>query len=90
MLEALQCGRPVISTSWGSVPEVVEDGTSGLLVAPRSTAAIREAIRRVVGDPKLYRALCTGARQRGDFFRSATWYDQLATELTQITARARR
>ena len=87
VLEALQCGRPVISTYWGSVPEVVEDGKSGLLVEPRSTAAVREAIRRVIGDPQLYRALCTGARQRGEFFRSATWYDKLATDLTQITTR---
>ncbi len=87
VLEALQCGRPVISTYWGSVPEVVEDGKSGLLVEPRSTAAVREAIRRVIGDPQLYHALCTGARQRGEFFRSATWYDKLATDLTQITTR---
>ena len=75
VLEALQCGRPVISTVdeaqifvgerdsrskldqpgavadtyWGSVPEVVEDGKSGLLVEPRSTAAVRDAIRRVIG-----------------------------------------
>lgn len=87
VLEALQCGRPVISTSWGSVPEVVEDGNSGLLVAPRSTAAVREAIQRVIGDPDLYRALCAGARRRGEFFRSGTWYDELAAELLRITSR---
>ena len=84
MLEALQCGRPVIATSWGSVPEVVEDGKSGLLVEPRSTAALREAIRRVIGDPELYRALCAGARRRGEFFRSGKWYDELAADLLRI------
>ncbi len=86
-LEALQCGRPVISTSWGSVPEVVEDGKSGLLVEPRSTAAVREAIERVIGDPELYRALCAGARWRGEFFRSEKWYDELSAELMRFARR---
>ena len=87
VLEALQCGRPVIATSWRSVPEVVEDGKSGLLVEPRSTAAVREAIERVIGDPALYRALCTGAQERGDFFRSGKWYDDLAATLRQFARR---
>lgn len=87
VLDALQCGRPVIATSWRSVPEVVEDGKSGLLVEPRSTAAVRAAMRRVIGDPELYRALCAGARRRGEFFRSGKWYDELAVELLRIAGR---
>lgn len=87
VLEALQCGLPVIATSWGSVPEVVEDGKSGLLVEPRSTAAVRAALRRVIGDPELYRALCAGARRRGEFFRSGKWYDGLAAGLLRIAGR---
>ena len=58
-----------------------------LLVEPRSTSAVREAIERVIGDPDLYRALCAGARRRGDFFRSGKWYDELAAELLRITGR---
>ena len=87
VLEALQCGRPVISTTWRSVPEVVEDGRSGLLVAPRSTSAVRDAIERVIGDPELYRALCAGARRRGEFFRSRTWYDGLSATLMRVARR---
>lgn len=86
VIEALQCGLPVIATSWGSVPEVVEDGNSGLLVEPRSTAAVRAAIERVVRDPGLYRTLCAGARHRGKFFRNAKWYDHLAKTLSRFTS----
>ena len=84
VLEALQCGLPVIATTWRSVPEVVEHGKSGLLVPPRSAAAVRTAIERVTTDPDLYRALRAGAQQRGDFFRSPKWYDALAATLTHV------
>lgn len=87
VIEALQCGLPVIATHWGSVPEVVEDGSSGLLVEPRSTVAVRSAIERVISDPELYRALCAGARRRGGFFRSAKWYGHLAATLTHLSQR---
>ncbi|MCY4485050.1 MAG: glycosyltransferase family 4 protein [Spirochaetaceae bacterium] len=84
VLEALQCGRPVITTWWRCVPEVVEDGKSGLLVEPRSAPSVREAIHRLANDPDLYRTLCKGARERGEFFRSGPWYDQMAKELCTL------
>ena len=81
ILEAFQCGRPVISTWWNSIPEVVEDGVSGLLVRPRSAATLSEAMVSVATDPELYRRLCCGALTRGEFFRSGTWYDRMAEDL---------
>ena len=86
ILEALQCGVPVISTWWNSIPEVVEDERSGLLVAPRSSAAVKEAIERLIGDPEFYQRLCSGARRRGEFFRSGRWYDKIADELCDLGA----
>src|SRR4051794_18090995 len=32
MIEAMACGTPVIATRWGAVPEVIEDGRSGIIV----------------------------------------------------------
>jgi glycosyltransferase involved in cell wall biosynthesis len=32
MIEAMACGTPVIATRWGAVPEVIEDGRSGVIV----------------------------------------------------------
>jgi glycosyltransferase involved in cell wall biosynthesis len=32
MIESMACGTPVIATRWGAVPEVIEDGRSGLIV----------------------------------------------------------
>ena len=32
MIESMACGTPVIATRWGAVPEVIEDGRSGVIV----------------------------------------------------------
>lgn len=85
ILEALQCGIPVISTWWKSVPEVVEHEKSGLLVAPRSTTALKDAIAKLMTDPELYQRLCRGARARGEFFRSTAWYDGMEADLRRLT-----
>ncbi len=84
ILEAMQCGRPVIATRWAGIPEVVEDEKSGLLVEPRSSASLRDAIVRLMHNPELYNRLCGGARARGEFFRSHYWYDRMAADLTRI------
>ena len=81
ILEAFQCGLPVVAARWGGVSELVEHEESGLLVAPRSAAEVESAIKRLLDEPELYRRLCEGARRRGDHFRSADWYDRVAAEL---------
>ena len=32
MIESMACGTPVIATRWGAVPEVIDDGRSGIIV----------------------------------------------------------
>lgn len=84
IIEAFQCGRPVISTWWKSIPEVVQHGQNGLLVTPRSTAELGAAIFRLVDDSNLYSTLRLGARRRGECFRSAPWYDRLAKDIGSL------
>ena len=81
VLEAFQCGLPVVAARWGGVPELVEHEVSGLLVAPRSAAALWSAIERLLDDPPLYRRLREGALRRGEQFRSARWYGRMASDL---------
>jgi glycosyltransferase involved in cell wall biosynthesis len=45
-------GRPVIATRVGGLPEVVEEGESGLVVAPRRPDELAEAILTLVDDPE--------------------------------------
>ena len=88
VVEALQCGTPVIATRWRGIAEIIEDGESGLLVEPRSGVELEAAIRRLIADPDLRRRLRAGARRRGECFRGARWYDGVAGDLRAL-ARAR-
>ena len=63
---------------------MVQHEESGLLVKPRSASELQDAILRVVEDRTLYERLCNGARARGEFFRSASWYDRLAADLRRL------
>jgi glycosyltransferase involved in cell wall biosynthesis len=50
LLEAMAMARPVVATAVGSVPEVVEDGGSGLLVRPADPDALARAVCAVLED----------------------------------------
>ena len=49
--EAMACGTPVIASAVGGIPELVDDGVTGLLVAPADEGALGEAIMTLLDDP---------------------------------------
>ena len=51
VLEAMLCGLPVVATSVSSIPEIVVDGETGVLVPPDDPAALRAALQHVLADP---------------------------------------
>lgn len=52
IVEALRCRVPVVATDVCGIPEVIQDGRTGLLVRQRDPAAIADAILRVARDPE--------------------------------------
>jgi glycogen synthase len=61
-LEAMACGVPIVAPAGSGVEEVVADGETGLLVSPRDTTALTEAITRLLDDADLRGRLGTAAR----------------------------
>jgi len=53
LLEAMAAGKPCIASDVGGVSSVVENDVTGILVPPRDTHALKEAIIRVFGDNEL-------------------------------------
>ena len=82
-MEAMACGLPVIGSRTGGVPELIEDGVSGLLVEPKDDSTLADAMERVMKDADLRGRLAAAGREtvvsRFNARRSA---DELAMALS--------
>jgi glycosyltransferase involved in cell wall biosynthesis len=67
-LEAAHLGRPVVATRVGGLPETVEDGLTGLLVAPDDANQLATAIGDLLADPTRTNDMCERARRRATRF----------------------
>ena len=66
LAEAMAVARPVVAARCGGIPEVVEDGVTGLLVPSSDVAAFTAAVVRLLEDPALCRRLGGAARRRAE------------------------
>lgn len=64
LLEAMALGTPCVATPVTGIPEVVEDGRSGLLVPPADVDALADSLERLLVDEGLRERLSVDARQR--------------------------
>jgi len=62
LMQALALGLPVVSTTVGSIPDVVQDGATGFVVPPRDAGALAERIVTLLADPDLCHAIGTRGR----------------------------
>jgi glycosyltransferase involved in cell wall biosynthesis len=63
LLEAMAFELPVVSTRVSGIPEVIDDGSNGLLVTPNDAMQLAAALRRLLGDRLLARRLGVAARR---------------------------
>jgi colanic acid/amylovoran biosynthesis glycosyltransferase len=91
LIEAMASGVPVVTTRIMGTPELVEDGVSGLLVAPGRSDLLADALWRVCTDPELRRALAdAGAAKVRSEFESTGPMEKLASALREIDGRGAR
>jgi glycosyltransferase involved in cell wall biosynthesis len=83
--EAMAWGRPVVASAVGGLVDVVEDGVTGLLVPPRDIAALRDALKRLLGDANLRSRLGNEARRKA---RTSLSFDAAARALVDAYADA--
>lgn len=62
MAEAMACGKPVVSTCTGSIPEVVKDRSTGILVEPNNPVKLRSALEELLLDTQEREAFGRNAR----------------------------
>jgi len=64
IIEGMAVGLPVVATSAGAVPEIIEDGVSGILVPPRDPGALAEAVTSLLIDQQRISKIGKAARRR--------------------------
>jgi len=64
LIEAMELGLPVVASNVGGIPDVVVDGTSGILVPEKDPKALADAFKRLAADPALVQKLLDGAQKR--------------------------
>ena len=78
LIEAMATEVPVVATRVGGIPEIVEEGTTGLLVEPNNSSALAEAIIHLLSDEDLRKTMGKNSRKRAvDLF---SW-DKVAENL---------
>ena len=63
MVEAMSCGVPVVTTDVSGIPEIIENGANGLLVAPDDPIALADSLERIYRDKYLSKRLSIAASQ---------------------------
>lgn len=90
VLEAQAMRTPVVATAVGGVPEVVDDGETGLLCPPQDPGTLAAALDRVLTDEALASTLAGQARNQ--VVEEFTWeslYDAYESALETVTASRR-
>jgi glycosyltransferase involved in cell wall biosynthesis len=91
IIEAMAAGRPVVASAVGGIPEMIQDGVTGLLVPPDDPIALAAAVIRVLQDAELARRVGHAGqalvRERFDvremLDRVATLYEDGVAELSR-------
>jgi glycosyltransferase involved in cell wall biosynthesis len=81
LLEAMAFEKPVVASSVGGIPEVVQNGRTGFLVPPKDAQMLARVLRRLILDPDLRRRMGTEGRRRVEnafsFEKEMTAYETL-------------
>jgi len=64
IIEGMAAGKPVVATNGGGVPEIVENGKTGILVPMGDVQAMADAICRILAEPTLAAGMGSRGRQR--------------------------
>lgn len=61
--EAMAVGVPVVAANIGGIPEMVQDGKTGMLVDPYDTKSISDAVSKILSDERLARSMGQSAKE---------------------------
>jgi len=89
LMEAMACGKPMIASSAGGNPDIVEDNVNGLLVRPGDRLGLAQAIKALAGDEGLRERLAVGASRKVKAFTASSIVPRIESVYRQVLAEKR-
>jgi glycosyltransferase involved in cell wall biosynthesis len=86
VIEAFCRGRAVVGTRVGGIPDIVEDGVSGLLVRPEDPQALADVLVRCLTNRPLLERLSAGAKDNAEPWLQTP--DEFARRTRELVERA--
>jgi glycosyltransferase involved in cell wall biosynthesis len=92
LIEALAASVPVLASAVGGIPEIIDDGRSGVLLpAPPTASAVADGLAGLLGDPARRRALAQAGREAYlERFTADPWVEQTRALYDEIIAESGR
>jgi phosphatidylinositol alpha-1,6-mannosyltransferase len=66
-LEAAACGTLAVGSRTGGIPDALDDGRTGLLIAPGDPVALEQTLEDILAEPRRYDEMRERARRRAQF-----------------------
>jgi len=84
-VEAMAVGKPVIAARVGGIPEIVEDGVTGILVDPRNSQSLAKQIILLLQDPQRRLTMGRAGKKRvQEHFTSKRMNEQLCEVYSEL------
>ena len=89
LLEAMASGKPMIASTAGGIPDIVDDNVNGLLVQPGDPRGLAQAIRALVADEPLRGRLAAGALRKAAAFKASNVVPRIEAVYRDVLDRKR-
>lgn len=86
VMEAMAMAKPMVATDVGGMPELVEPGRTGLLVAPDDAGALAAAMRILLADPGLYQRFAAASREKVEQLKASAIVARIETTYRGLMA----
>jgi glycosyltransferase involved in cell wall biosynthesis len=91
LLDAMACSLPIVATTAGGIPEIVDEGVTGVLVPPRDHQAMASQIARLLADEPLRRQMAAAGFERvRSRFTVERMVDETAAVYERVAGRGHR
>ena len=84
LLEAMQAGVPIVASAVGGIPEIVRNGTDGLLVPPGEVTGFSDACSKIIANPDLAKSLVLSGLSRWPTFSIGSMVRETEQVYTRI------